>query len=101
MRGVSVKNSCETNDRAQPVVTQCIHRPLFNILGKTRLDYGMLSALVTVGKSITTIAWGLAKNNHTTVDSYIATWRMNHNNDRDEKGMTTTDTQTGGKTPCE
>jgi len=83
------------------VGTQYIHRPPFNILGKTRLDCGMISVIVKVRKSITTIARGLAKNNHTTFDSYIANWRTNHNNDRDEKGMTTTDTQTGGKTPCE
>jgi len=52
MRGVNVKNSCEMNDRAQPVTTQYIHRPPFKIMGKKRLDCGMISVIAIVEKSI-------------------------------------------------
>jgi hypothetical protein len=59
----------------------------------------MLLVVVTVVKAIQTIAQGLAKKNHTIVDTCIATWIKNHNNDRDKKGLITIDTQTGSKTP--
>jgi hypothetical protein len=99
MRGVIVKKSCEKNDIAQPVATQCIHNFHLRFWARQRLVHGMLPTIMTIKKKPYNNSSGLRQKHHTTVDNCIATWIMNHNNDRDEKGLIENDTQTGGKTP--